>query len=548
VRPLDPRLLRETAGARKFLGVAVGAGVVGAGLVLLQAQLLAHGMAHAGDGWSALRTTVLVLVGVVAARAVAAYAVEVSALRASARVRSQLRMRLAGAVLDAGPHWTAQRGTGELVTLATRGLDALDAYFARYLPQLVLACVVPVAVLVRIGGVDLTSAVVIALTLPLIPVFMILVGLHTQARTARQWRTLALLGGHFLDVVQGLPTLTVFHRAQAQAGVIRDISERNRRATMETLRVAFLSALVLELLATLSTALVAVEVGLRLLDGHLHYETALLVLLLAPEAFLPLRAVGAQFHASVEGATAVAEVLDIAEASARVAVRSGSRCCDLRREQVSLDGVGVAFPGRSRLALTDLSLTIFPGEHLVVRGPSGAGKSTLLALLLRTLDPSTGRIEAGGWPLAEIDLEVWRRQVAWVPQQPYLFVGTVADNVRLGRPDATDAQVALAARQAGLTLPAGLATQVEENGASLSSGQRQRVALARALLLDAALVLLDEPTAHLDDAGAADVRARLETSLAGRTMVVVTHDERWVGADREITLRAGRLSAELVAS
>jgi ATP-binding cassette subfamily C protein CydD len=542
VRPVDPRLLRQTVGARQFLTAAVVAGIVGAGLVLLQAQLLAHGISHAGGGWTALRSTVLLLVAVVAGRAVMAYVVEVAALRASAQVRGQLRHQLAAAVLRGGPAWTAQRGSGELVTLATRGLDATDSYFARYLPQLVLACVVPVAVLARVAGVDLTSALVIAVTLPLIPVFMILIGLHTRNRTAGQWRTLALLGGHFLDVVQGLPTLTVFGRARAQATVIRDISERNRRATMETLRVAFLSALVLELLATLSTALVAVEVGLRLLAGRLPYETALLVLLLAPEAFLPLRAVGAQFHASMEGAVAVGEVLDLTAEAAPIGAVSAAGRCDLRHETVELAGVSVAFPGRDRPAIDDLSLSLAPGEHLVIRGASGAGKSTLLAVLLRLTEPTAGTVTVGGRPVAEVDLDDWRRQLTWVPQSPYLLVGSVADNIRLGRPGATDAQVAAAAALAGLDLPGGLATQVAENGGSLSSGQRQRVALARAFVLDAAVVLLDEPTAHLAAAAAADIRARVGLALAGRTLVVVTHDPRWTGAGRELTLAAGRLS------
>ncbi len=547
MRPVDPRLLRQARPARRFLAATVLAGLVSATLVITQAQLLATAITHLDRGWAGLRTTLLVLLAVTSARAVVAYVVEVSALRAAATVRSGLRARLAAAVVRGGPGWLAHRGSGELVTLATRGLDALDDYFARYLPQLVLACVVPVAVLVRIAGADLISAVFVAVTLPLIPLFLALVGLHTRARTTRQWRALALLGGHFLDVVQGLATLAIFNRTHAQADVIRQISERHRRATMETLRVAFLSSLVLELLATLSTALVAVEVGLRLLGGHLHYQTALLVLLLAPEAFLPLRAVGTSFHAGMEGATAVAEVLDVAESTSSATVTPTSATCDLRRDTIELHDVSVSYADRWNPAVDRISLRLEPGAQLTVVGLSGAGKSTLLGLLLRQVDPTAGAITVGGVDLADVGLDGWRRQVAWVPQQPYLFAGTVAGNIRLGCPGATDGRVRRAAELAGLDLPRGVGTLVEEGGASLSSGQRQRVALARAFVLDAPLVLLDEPTAHLDDAAAEAVRACVRDALGGRTVVVVTHDRRWDDAERVVALDAGRLIDPAVA-
>ena len=315
MRPVDPRLLRQARAARGYLVFTVVLGLAVTALVLAQAGLLAHALATAarGTGAAALRTTLILLLVVVAARALAAGGGEAVALRAAAKVKSQLRARLTAHTLRLGPAWLGGQRSGEIATLATKGLDALDPYFARYLPQLVLAVAVPLAVLARVAAADWISAVVIAVTLPLIPVFAVLVGLHTKARTQRQWRLLATLGGHFLDVVEGLPTLKLFGRAKAQAEVIQQVSEAHRKATMGTLRVAFLSALVLELAAALATALVAVEVGLRLLAGHLGYQTALLVLLLTPEAYLPLRAVGAQFHASMEGATAAARACAILE-------------------------------------------------------------------------------------------------------------------------------------------------------------------------------------------------------------------------------------------
>ena len=398
--PVDPRLVRRARAARGYLAVATGLGLATTALILVQAGLVARLLAGAapGAGAAALGGTLAVLLGVVALRAVFAYGGEGAALRAAAAVKSQLRRALAEHALRLGPAWLGGQRPGELATLATKGLDALDAYFARYLPQLVLACVVPVAVLVRVAAADWISALVIAVTVPLIPVFAVLVGLHTKAQTQRQWNLLARLGGHFLDVVEGLPTLKVFGRAAAQEQVIADVTDQHRAATMRTLRTAFLSALVLELAATLATAVVAVEVGLRLLGGHMSYQTALLVLLLTPEAYLPLRAVGLHFHASQEGAAAAAQALDILDlplpaATAATAGGAARPVPDLRRDTITLDDVWLRYPGRDVPALSGASLQIRPGEVIAISGDSGAGKSSLLALLLRFAEPASGRIE-----------------------------------------------------------------------------------------------------------------------------------------------------------
>lgn len=550
MKPLDPRLLSTARAARGFLVLTVGLGLLVTALVLTQASLLAHAVARVSEGAPAatLRTTLGALLVVVLLRALAAYGGELAALRAAAKVKAQLRTRLLAHVVRLGPSWLTGQRAGELTTLATRGLDAMDVYFARYLPQLVLACVVPVAVLARVAGADLTSAVVIAVTLPLVPVFMVLVGMHTQARTERQWRLLSALGGHFLDVVEGLPTLKVFGRAKAQVDVIRRVTDEHRRATMGTLRVAFLSALVLELLATLSTALVAVEVGLRLLRGGLPYETALTVLVLTPEAYLPLRQVGLQFHAAMEGVTVAQQVFDILDVTPprpeqeRELAAAGA---------IVLDGVTVVHADRGAPALDEVSLRVEPGERVAVVGASGAGKSTLLAVLLGFSRPDRGCVTVGGVDLGEADLESWRRLVAWVPQRPHLFAASVADNIRLGRRDATDDEVRAAARLAGAeefvdALPHGFATHVGERGLSLSSGQRQRVALARAFLRDAPVLLLDEPTAHLDPETAAGVQDAVERLMAGRTVVLVSHVHGWtLGADRVVTMDAGRVVSDV---
>ncbi|HEX5302239.1 MAG TPA: thiol reductant ABC exporter subunit CydD [Streptosporangiaceae bacterium] len=550
MKPLDPRLLRYSAAARGYLSVTVVLGLAATVLILLQASLLAHLLATS-TGVTALAALGAVLL----ARAAAGYGGEVTALRVAAAVKSQLRRRLADHVLKLGPSWLTGHRSGEVATLATRGLDALDPYFARYLPQLVLACVVPFAVLIRVGLADWLSGLVIGVTLPLIPLFAILVGLHTKAVTQRQWRLLARLGGHFLDVVEGLPTLKLFGRAKPQAEVIGRVTGEYRKATMSTLRVAFLSAFVLELAAALATALVAVEVGLRLLAGHLSYQTALLVLLLTPEAYLPLRAVGAQFHASTEGAAAAADVFAILDTPlpGRAARLPGaaSRPVDLRADTIRLNGVGLSYPGRGRDALAGVSMTIRPGDQIILTGPSGAGKSSLLALLLRFAEPTSGRIEVGDLDLARIPLGEWRRQVAWVPQDPHLFAASVAENIALGDQAASRAAVAAAARAAGADgfieeLPQGYETTVGEGGLRLSSGQRQQLALARAFLRDAPLLLLDEPAAHLDAGTAARLDAALARLTAGRTVIHVAHDRRAVttrtATARTFVLDHGRLS------
>jgi ATP-binding cassette subfamily C protein CydD len=370
---------------------------------------------------------------------------------------------------------------------------------------------------------------------------------------------LAILGGHFLDVVEGLPTLKVFGRARAQEEVVAKVTDDYRKTTMATLRVAFLSALVLELAAAVATALVAVEVGLRLLYGHIGYETALLVLLLTPEAFLPLRAVGAQFHASMEGAAAAGRVFEILDTpipdgpeakptEAGRPARAPTVAADLRFAELRLDGITATYPRRSRPALDGVSLTVAPGERIVLTGPSGAGKSTLLALLLRFLTPAAGVIAAGGVDVAATDLEQWRRQIAWVPQQPYLFSGSAADNIALGQPGASRAAIGRAAELAGAAefvdaLPSGYDTPLGERGLRLSAGQRQRIALARAFLRDAPLLLLDEPTAHLDPAGAGLIASALDTELADRTVILISHGQGWAtgGGGRVLSLEHGTL-------
>lgn len=524
--PVDPRLLRVSRGVRTQLLAGVVVAAATAVLVVVQAFTLADAIVggfQGGADLAALRPTLLLLAAVVAGRAVLAWVAEVLSQRAASRVSAELRGALVEHVVGLGPTWLAGERRAQVATLATRGVDAMEPYVSRYLPQLVVAVVVPAIVGVAILTQDLVAAAVVAVTVPLIPLFMVLVGRYTKRETDRQWRTLAVLSGHFLDVVAGLPTLKAFGRARVQAQRMVEVDARYRRATMGVLRVSFLSSLVLELLASLSVAAVAVSIGLRLLDGGLDLRTALVVLILAPEVYLPIRMVGTQFHAAADGVSAAAEVFDVLGQSPVVA---GSRR-DVPPGPVVLQAVSVTYPGRDVAALLPVSLSLAPGRVTALVGESGCGKTTLLAVLLGFVAPTSGRVLVGGVPLASLHLDAWREQVAWVGQDPVLLGPTVSDDVRLGRPGASEAEVARALRGAGLDperLRHGTATAVGDLAADVSAGQRRRVAVARALLRQAPLVLLDEPTAALDEDAEADVvRAVRALADAGAAVLVVAH-------------------------
>ena len=532
---------------RRFLEIApLGAvitlclSVARAGLAVAQAVLLAHVLAQ---GFTSHAVTLVPLALVLGARVLAGALQDLVSRRTAARVKHELRTRVLRHIADLGPRWLSGQRSGELATLMGAGTEQVDAFFAQYLPQLVLAVCVPLAVLVSLARIDWPSAVVVFVTLPLLPLFLSLVGRHTRVQTARQWRRLVELGGHFLDVVQGLPTLRIFGRAQAQVTVLRRLTDEHRLATVRTLRTAFLSALVLELVATLSVAVLAVSVAFRLLRGDLDLERSLVVLLLAPEAFLPLRAVGTAFHAALAGVTAAGSAFEVIEQAAAVPYRGS---CVPSTRRIVLDGVGVHADGRA--GLDHLDLAVAEGETVVLQGPSGSGKSTVLALLLGLAVPTSGCVVVDGVDLRDVDLDLWRAQVAWVPQVPHLFATSVADNIRLGRPGATDEQVRRAARDACAlafveALPEGFDTVLGEGGAGLSVGQSRRVAVARALLGDAPLLLLDEPTAGLDPDTEEQLARTLDQSCRGRTVILATHRPGLLSArHRVVTLHQSALA------
>jgi len=570
-RFFDRRLWQQARTERLLLGLTVALGALGGLATVGQAFALSQAVAGAFLGgrdlagvWPWLRA----LLALTVLRGATAWASEITASRVAARVKTALRERLLAHIMALGPAYAQGERTGELINTAVEGVEALDAYFSQYLPQVALAALVPVTFLALVFPADPLSGLVLLLTAPLIPLFMILIGSLTDALTRRQWTELSRMSAHFLDVLQGLTTLKLFGRSRAQIAVIRQITDRHRDATLGVLRVAFLSALVLEMVGTLGTAIVAVAIGLRLLYGQIAFQPAFFVLILAPEFYLPLRLLGTRFHAGIAGVAAAARIFEVLETSLRGASfapkqspaakaqsglealagfyrrppnrlkprnqSDGALLPELHTPLIRLENVSYTYPGRDLPALDGVSLEIRPGEKVALVGPTGAGKSTVAALLLGFIQPTTGRLTAGC-------------PIAWAPQAPHLFDASVADNIRLGRPAASLAEVAAAAVAASADafirgLPEGYATRIGERGSRLSAGQAQRIALARAFLLDAPLVLLDEPTANLDPHTEADVQASVGRLLRGRGALIIAHRLNTVRqADRIIVLECGRV-------
>ena len=552
---VDQRLLRVSPAGRKFLVACVPLGVATALTIVVQATLIGNIVEDVfldHRGLAAVATDLALLAAAAVARGVFAWAFEAGGHLTASATSSQLRRRLVRHSLGDRPGDPATT-SGEVTTAAVAGVDALDPYFARYLPQLVLGAVVPIVILLRVVTIDVISAVVMLVTLPLIPIFGILVGRTTERRARARYAALGRLSSHFLNVVRGLTTLRAFNRGAIQADLLAESGEDYRRETMSTLRIAFLSALVLELAATLGTAVIAVEIGVRLDRGDMSLAPALTILVLAPELYAPLRSVAAQFHASADGIAAAGHILDPLEQAAATAPVSRARAVveplDPRDVPVRLEHVSFAYPGREGDVLRDASLALGCGERVALVGPSGAGKSTIARLLLRFDRPDGGRLLVGGIDLDDVDSDVWRRHLAWVPQRPHLSGATIGEAIRLGAPGAAISEVADAARRAGAeafiaALPDGYATPLGEGGMGLSAGQIRRVALARALLRDASLLILDEPTTNLDAESAALVAGALELLPRSSSMLLITHDEALVRrvADRVLRIADGHVS------
>ncbi len=549
---IDLRLFRWVRSAWAPLILSTLGGVAAGVLVIFQARQIsrildsvfldARGLA---DQFPAL----WVLLGVIILRGVLYFLSDWQASLAAVRIKSTLRMEAIRKLFHHGPGRLKQEQTGELAATLIEGVEALDPYFSQYLPQLAFSAFIPLAILISVIPVDGLTAVVLAVTAPLIPFFMVLIGSAAGAETKKRWGALSRLSAHFLDSLQGLTTLKALNQAQQQATRLEASGERYRLATMNVLRITFLSALALELLATISTAVVAVEIGLRLLYGRIFFEQAFFILLIAPEFYMPLRMLGTRFHAGSAGVAAAARIFEILDQNKDV---PGTSLLPAEQvpdhfEGISLRGVSYCYPDGNSDALEDISLDIPTGQHVALVGHSGSGKSTLMGLLLKWMEPQSGEIIMGDVGLARVERATWFRQIAWVPQRTRLSTGSIAANLRMGKRDATTTQLWEVLEQVHLadwvaSLPAGLDYMVGEGGRLVSSGQAQRLAVARALLKDAPFVLLDEPTAHLDPEQETWLVDAMRRLLAGRTSLTIAHRLSTLSeSDLIYVLKDGRL-------
>lgn len=549
--PVERRLWTEHPRARRTVRAATGLSLLGVGcwiaVALLLAAVVGRVFVEAGT-LASVEGLLAGMVGLVLARGAFVWAGEVVAQRAAGVLKTDLRQRLAARLVALGPTYTRGERIGELVYAAGEGVEALDPYVIRFVPARSLAVVVPLVVAAVVAVLDPWTVPILLLTGPVLVLLLALIGRRVRDLTERRERELAWMNAHFLDVLRGLPTLKMFGRAAEQAETIEAVSRRQGSSTMDVLRTAFQTTLVLEWGATAATALVAIETSVRLMAGGLAFERALAVLLLAPEFFLPLRRLSAEYHVGRSALAAAERIHAVLDEPVRLPARASAPRHPLPLSlDVRFDDVVVTYDDGSRPALDGCSLEIPSGRTVALVGPTGAGKTTVANVLLRFVEPDRGGVTVGGRPLSEIDPAKWRSRIAWVPQHPSLFHGTVAENLRLARPDASDEELVDAARAAEAhrfvaELPGGYDTPIGEGGARLSGGERQRLAIARALLKDAPFVILDEPTSHLDREHERLVLRAVSRLVEGRTVLVIAHQPEPVArADLVVSLRAGRV-------
>ncbi len=527
------RLARESAAGRRWMLAAVAAGLLAAVAGLVFLYLLSAVIAAVfidGQALAAVMPSVVIMLVALVARGALLVVREPLAQRAASHLKQTLRDRLLAQLRALGPVYAQSERSGELVNTISGGVGAIDGWVTRYEPARLQAMIVPLLVLLLILWLDPWSTLVLLIAGPVLVILLVFIGQRTQALTERRFADLSWMSGYFLDMLRGLPTMKAFGRSREQARNIAAISTEFGRTTMDVLRTAFQTSLVLEWGATAATALVAVEVSLRLMAGALPFATALAVLLLTPEFFQPLRQLALQYHAGSEGKAAARRIYQILDQPAPPVMTGSPR--ELRTTvtppEIRLEQVVVQYENDRQPALRGASLAVPAGRVVAVVGPTGAGKSTMAHLLLRFVEPADGLVLVDGRPLAELDAGQWRAGVGYVPQQPHLFAGTVTDNIRVANIDASDEAVWAAAEAANATgfirrLPQGFDTPVGDEGVRLSGGQRQRLAIARAFLKDAPFVLLDEATANLDSVSEAAVWEALERLLVGRTALVIAH-------------------------
>ena len=547
---MDKRLTREIRPFRNLLVATVALGALATAFTIVQLALFATIVDRVflrGQALSQVGALLFFLLLAIIGRVMLLWLREIAAQEGAVRVKAELRDRLFRQLMRLGPSFVRGERTGELVSTATDGIEHLDPYFGRYLPQMVMSVLTPFMIVACIFPIDWLSGALLLGTAPFIPILMIVIGSYSEKHMNRQWLALSRMSAYFLEVLQGLPTLKLFGRSSSEAKRVAEVSEEFRTRTMKVLRYAFLSGFALEFMTMAAIALIAVTLGVRLLSDKISFEYAFFILLLIPEFYRPLRDLGADRHAAMEGKSAAERIFAILDTPLPVRLPDHPAMLPPGELSIELSGACFSYPDSAAPAVADVSLRLLPGTRTALVGASGSGKSTLVNLLLRFLDPTEGHISANGLPLTELPLDVWREHVALVPQRPYLFYGSVLDNIRLARPDATDDEVRDAADQAGAAdfiarLSSGYATQLGEQGDRISQGQAQRLALARAFLKDAPFVVLDEPTSSLDPESEEKIRVALERLAVGRTVLIVAHRLKTVySADQIAVLDHGRL-------
>lgn len=542
-------MLALAPAARLWLGAAIGLQVLAALCVLAQAWLIGTtvgGVFLRGQALADVMSLLAAMLALLLVRAVSVALAEWLAQRAASLVKRAVRQQVSAHLLALGPRYTRTEQGGALVQTLTESVEALDEYVSQFLPARAIAGIVPVLVVVAVFIIDPLTTIVLLFAGPILVLLLALIGQKTRALTERRFAEMRWMGAYFLDMLRGLPTLKLFGRSREQSATMEQIGARYGTTTMDVLRTAFQTSLVLEWGSTAATALVALQVGWRLIERLMPFEPALIVLLLTPEFFLPLRQLALKYHAGTAGKTAAGQLAAILS---QPAATPDASALPAPPADITFDGVRVTHRDGAAPALDGVSFTLRRGHVTALVGPTGAGKSTIAGVLLRFVMPDAGQVQVGDAPLAGLDVAAWRAQIGYIPQHPHLFDGTVADNIRLGRPDASLAEVETAARAAHAhaficSLPQGYDTPLGEAGARLSGGQRQRLALARALLLDAPLLILDEPTAHLDSASETAIRLALVDLSRTRTVLLIAHRLRMsFAADQIIVLEQGRVAA-----
>lgn len=546
-------LRQEALGVRRHLSSAIIFGVVGGILIILQARLLAiacHRLVIGGDPWQSIIPLAAGLAMIALLRGTGVYLAERQLIRAATKVKQQIMNRLYRRLQLLMPAGVADEDAGTLAETATSGVEGVESYLTRFLPHLILAAILPLLALMVIFPVEWRVGLVLLFSAPFIPLLMVLIGKGAQRLNERQWSKLTRMSGHLLDLVQGLPDLKIFGAARREAAMVAEVSDEYRRTTMAVLRIAFLSALMLEFFATAGTAVVAVITGFMLLSGKLQFVDGLFILLLAPEFYLPLRTLGLSWHSRMNGAAAASRILPLMLKPLPLQ-QNGTLPPPQKPILLQLENVTFRYGG-NRGGIQNISLEFPPESVTAIVGESGSGKSTLARVLLGLSTPEQGRVLVNGIDLNQLDQKLWRERLAWVSQRPFFSAAGIRENLLAAKSDATDDELMEALDAAVLSdvigkLPQGLDTRLGDRGAGLSGGELRRLALARLMLRDPVLIVLDEPTAGLDQANEQLLLTAIERAAIGRIMILITHREEALRLSTQVARMAGGRLVEIIA-